>query len=128
MKKSKQFSAASRSIAIYGFYLAANGIGLLTLPNVVLGLLGLPGEGGVWVRLFGMAAAEIGLYCVYSELKGIQEFYSATVFGRIFAAIVFLALVGFRLGPPQLIILATVDLLTALWTSLAIRQDNRKSA
>ncbi|MEO7391166.1 MAG: hypothetical protein ABIU58_03265 [Ramlibacter sp.] len=111
------------SLAVYGIYLLANGVGLAIAPSVLLALLGLPPTEEPWIRVLGLVAGEIGFYFLFAARKGISSFFPATVYGRGAATLVFLALVVFKLGPVQLLLFAAVDLLTAIWTHLAIKRE-----
>jgi hypothetical protein len=111
------------SLAVYGAYLLANGVALLLAPGVTLGLLGLAHAEDPWIRVLGLVAGEIGYYFLVAARKDIRAIYPATVYGRGFAALVFLALVVFKVGPPQLLLFAAVDLLTSAWTYVAIKRE-----
>ena len=93
---------AALSIAVYGFYLAVNGAGLLLWPTLPLGLLGLPAANEPWARLFGLVAGELGCYFAFAARRDYTAFYSATVYGRGGAAAVFVGLVWLQLGSAQL--------------------------
>ena len=116
-------NAATISIAVYGVYLLANGVGLAATPSVLLMLLALPAPGEPWIRVLGLVAAELGFYFLYAARKGITSFYPATVIGRVVTACVFVALAALKAGPMQLLIFAAVDLLSAIWTQLAIKRS-----
>lgn len=119
---------AALSLAVYGVYLLANGLALAVAPSLPLTLLGLPPTEEPWIRVLGLVAGEIGFYFLFAARKGIAGFFPATVFGRGVATLVFLALVAFKLGPVQLLLFAAVDLLTAIWTHLAIRRASAAQA
>jgi hypothetical protein len=118
---------AAISLAVYGIYLLANGMALAVMPSVPLALLALPATEEPWIRVLGLVAAEVGFYCLFAARKGIVPFYPATVVGRGMAAAVFVALVAFKVGPLQLLIFAAVDLVTAIWTHLAIKRSRASS-
>jgi hypothetical protein len=114
-------NAAALSLAVYGVYLLANGLGLLLAPSVPFALLGVPFTEDPWVRVLGLVAGEIGFYFVYAARADLSSFYRATVYARGTAALVFLVLVALKLGPVQLLLFAAVDLLSAIWTHFALR-------
>ena len=115
-------SAAALSIVVYGAYLLANGFGLLLFPDLSLSIIGLPASADVWIRVVGLLAAEIGFYYVFIGAKGIAQIYRATIFGRAVAAATFCALVFLGMGPPQLLLFAAIDTLSAAWTYFALKQ------
>jgi hypothetical protein len=116
-------SPTAVSVVVYGAYLLANGVGLAISPALPLELLGLPPAEGPWIRVLGLVMAEIGFYFLYAARKELSIFFPATVYGRGFAALVFLILFLFKLGPVQLLMFAVVDLLTATWTQFTIRRS-----
>ena len=113
--------SAALSLLVYGIYLLANGLGLLLTPAVPFSLLGVPYADDPWVRVLGLVVGEIGFYFVYAARAGLAGLYPATVWARCVAALVFIALVVLKAGPPQLLLFAAVDLLAAGWTGWAIR-------
>ena len=113
---------AALSLAVYGVYLLANGLGLAIAPSLLLSLLGLPPTEEPWIRVLGLVAGEVGFYFLFAARKDISSFFPATVFARGVAALVFLALVALKLGPLQLLLFAAVDAITAIWTHLAIKR------
>ena len=52
-KKEGTKSRAATSIFVYSFYLIVQGVLLPVIPNVALGLFGLPSTQEVWVRVLG---------------------------------------------------------------------------
>jgi hypothetical protein len=61
-KKEGAMSRAATSIFVYSFYLIVQGVLLPVIPNVALGLFGLPSTQEVWVRVLGYSLlALVGL-------------------------------------------------------------------
>lgn len=117
-------TSAAISLVAYGIYLLANGLGLLLVPDLALSIIGLPISPDAWIRVVGLLAGEIGFYYVYVGLKGASEIYTATILGRIAAAFVFGVLVFSGIGPVQLLLFAAVDILSVVWTYLAVRKTD----
>jgi glutathione S-transferase len=86
--------AAARSLVVFGGYLLANAVGLIFAPNLVLGLLGLPGTTEPWIRVLGLVAGVIGYYYIFAARNGLRPFYRASVHGRGGAVLVFVGLVS----------------------------------
>lgn len=116
---------AAASLAVYGAYLFGNGVALLLAPEFALGLLGLHPVGEPWIRVLGLVTSEIGYYFLFAARRDISAFYPATVYGRGLAALAFAALVVFKIGPLQLLMFGAVDLVTAVWTFLAIKHERQ---
>ena len=73
----------------------------------------------VWIRIGGVLAILFGFYYIgaaHGEVtrRGLRSFYEATVWGRAFLCVAFLALVAMRKSQWQLTILALVNLLGAV--------------
>lgn len=112
--------AAGRSLVVFGIYLLGNAVGLIVMPNVVLGLFGLPHTGESWIRVLGLLAGIIGYYYIFAARHGLRTFYPATVHGRAAGALVFLGLVVAQVGPWQLLVFGAIDLAAAIWTHRTI--------
>jgi hypothetical protein len=55
-------SKAARTIQIWSFYLIALGLILLVVPNLLLGLFGIPATNEVWIRVVGMLLLILAYY------------------------------------------------------------------
>jgi hypothetical protein len=113
---------AGRSVAAFGVYLIFLGITLIVVPNRLLALFGLPSTSEVWIRVVGMLVLCLAFYYIQAARRGLSEFFQWTVYARGF---VFLALGTFavlQLARPPLALFGVVDLLGAIWTSVALRQ------
>jgi hypothetical protein len=113
---------AGRSVAAFGIYLIFLGITLTVVPNRLLALFSLPSTSDVWIRVVGMLVLCLAYYYIQAARLGLSEFFRWTVYARGF---VFLALGTFaalQLARPPLALFGVVDLLGAIWTSVALRQ------
>ena len=115
--------SAAKSVGIYGGYLLASGLLLLLIPTPLLAIAHIDVDTTLWVRLFGLLAAEIGFYFVFASRRKLSAFYLATVYGRIFAAVGIAGLIISGIAPLQLSALVLVDLGSALWTLALLRKE-----
>ncbi len=113
----------SRSVFVFGIYLFAVALQLILVPNLLLGMFGLPETSEVWIRVVGLLAFVIGYYYVQSARSGLAAFFPFTVHGRVLAFVSFTAfyLAGWVAAP--IIIFAVVDLAGAGWTWMAMRSE-----
>lgn len=114
-------SAAGRSLFIFGIYRAVVGILLVVVPNVLLGLLSLPGTSEVWIRFAGVLFIIISFYDLLAGGRNLNDFFPWSIIART-SVILFLAafiLLGF--GKPILIVFGAIDLIGAAWTLIAIQ-------
>lgn len=114
---------ASRSITVFGIYLAAIGLGFFFIPNLILSLLGFATTTEVWIRLTGLLTAILGMYFLYSVRHKDMAFFRATIFARLifFAGVTTLVVLGW--ASPLLVAFGLVDLAGAAWTWWALRNN-----
>lgn len=118
-------SNSSKSLLAFGIYLVGMGVGLILMPNVLLGLLGFPATDEVWSRVVGVLALLLAFYYIQAARADLQPFIQWTVYARIAAFFFFTAFVLARLAEPILFGLGLIDLAAALWTGWAIRKEKQ---
>ena len=116
-------SKAALSVWIFSFYLYALGAVLLIVPNLLLGLFGLPSTDEVWIRVVGMLVLILGYYYMTVGRNDLTPMIKATVFGRWGVLIFFIAFVIEGFAPPVLILFGVIDAAAATWTALSLRAD-----
>lgn len=116
-------SRAARSVFVFGLYLLALSLVVMITPNTLLGLLGLPPTNEVWIRVIGVLVLILGFYFVQAARKELADFFRWTVYVRSSLILFLTAFVLLGYAGPSLILLGGVDLLGALWTGLALRQN-----
>ena len=100
------------------------GLGLLFIPNLILGAFGFASTGDIWIRILGLFAFCAGLLYFYCGRTNQTGFFRISVTERI---IFFLGMVGivlFLRANPLLIAIGSVDLFGAIWTALTMRKAN----
>ncbi len=117
MKKS------STTLLVFGIYLVGMGLGLVAMPNVVLGMFGLPATNEVWVRVVGVLALVLAHYYTSAARADLKTFAQWTVPARIGVFVAFTAFVVAGFVGPIMIALGAVDLLGALWTWSALKAE-----
>jgi len=120
-------SKSAKSVLFFGVYLVGMGVGLIAMPNLVLGLLGFPDATEVWVRVVGVLALVLAAYYVQAARADFRSFFQWTVFTRMMVFIFFTGFVLVRLANPMLILLGTVDLAAALWTARSLYRERQES-
>jgi hypothetical protein len=114
-------SNPAKSVFAHGIYLALSGLTLITVPNLLFGLLGIPATGEVWIRVVGTLTLILGFYFIQAARKDVTEFMRWTVYARLtfMSFCVVFVLLGF-IGP-VLLLFGLLDLLGAIWTAQALR-------
>ena len=112
---------AALSLRLFGLYLCVTGAGLLLVPALVLAPLQLPVPQDVWVRVVGVLALALGATDVLAAGTGSRLLLRASVWRRLGAGAVLLALVAAAVAPPAVALFAAVDIAAAGWTAWALR-------
>jgi hypothetical protein len=113
------------SIQVFGIYVLIIGIGFTFIPNTVLPIFGIPTTTEVWVRVVGILALALALYYFYAARKNDLHYMRISVPGRIGFFIAMTALALLNLGPTACILFGVVDLVFALWTAFALRENGQ---
>ena len=112
---------AALSMLVFGIYLAVTGLGFLFMPNTTLGLFGGAPTSEPWIRVVGMLMLVLAFYYIMTARQENKPFFALTVPARIGVVIVLFALALLQIGPIQLVLFASLDLLGAIWTWWALR-------
>lgn len=120
-------SPAAKSIQVFGVYAMGAGLLLLLSPNTLLGLAGMPATTDFWVRVVGTLAFVVGYYYWACGRAGAVAFFRASIAGRLLFSAACLGLVLLAGAHAPLLMFAAVDLLGALWTAWALRENSRQT-
>ena len=116
-------SRAATSLFVFGVYLAFLSVILLLAPNLLLGLFGLGATSEVWIRVVGMLLFFLTLYYIQAARGELTLILQWSVYIRVSVIVFFIVFVVAGLAPTALILFGIVDLLAAIWTAVALRQD-----
>jgi hypothetical protein len=116
-------SPAARSVQVFGFVLVAQGLGLMLVPDVLLGLFGLPGAQDAWPRIAGWIALVLGYYYLRAAAEEVTPFFRWTAGVRIAQVGFFATLVALGMARPTLMLTSLVELASGVWTVLALRRQ-----
>lgn len=111
---------AAASMLVFGGYLAITGATLLIVPDLLLGILGIPPTEEPWIRILGAVAIALAYYYVDAARGDSRRFMRATVIGRSFVSFVEFGLVIVGLAPPIIVLFGVVELSAAAWTAYAL--------
>jgi hypothetical protein len=116
-------SKSAFSVKFFGVYALLTGLNLIFAPNMLLGMFGILATNEVWIRVVGVLAFNIGVYYWFAAKCEAKAFFEATVYARGFVFIAFAAFVVLGLVNKALILFGVVEVIGAVWTWLALRQD-----
>ena len=117
-------TSTAKSVFYYSFYMMGMGLGLLFIPNMILGLFGFDAPGDIWIRVLGLFAFCAGMLYFYCGRTNQTGFFRISVIERI---VFFLGIVGIVLLLRVDLLIALVgsmDLFGAIWTALTLRRAN----
>ncbi len=115
-------SQAAKSLFVFGIYLCGLGLSLLLVPNLILQVFGVPPTHEVWIRINGMFVLCLSFYYIQTARNELMIFIRWTIWTRsavIFYLAAFVLLVS---APKALLLFGLIDLLSAIWTWLALKQ------
>src|SRR5687767_4405372 len=117
-------TSTAKSVFYYSFYMMGMGLGLLFIPNMILGLFGFDAPGDIWIRVLGLFAFCAGMLYFYCGRTNQTGFFRISVIERI---VFFLGIVGIVLFlevDPLIALVGSVDLFGAIWTAVTLRKAN----
>ena len=115
-------SQAAKSLFVFGIYLCGLGLILLLVPNLILQAFGVPPTNEVWIRINGMFVLCLSFYYVQAARNELTTFIRWTVWTRVAVIFYFAAFVLSVSAPKALLLFALIDLLSAIWTWLALKK------
>lgn len=116
-------SRAGKTLFIWSIYLLFLGVSLLFVPNLLLGLFGIPETHEVWIRLIGMFVLLLAYFSFMSARTDNKEYMLWSVHARASVILFFTAFVLTGLAVPTLLLFGVVDLAAAAWTWRALARD-----
>ena len=73
---------SAKSIFYFGLYIAALGVLLMFVPNLLLELVNIPSTNQVWIRLAGMLLLFMGFFYVQAGRHDLIPFFRWTLVTR----------------------------------------------
>lgn len=116
-------SKSATSVFLFAIYLYALGLALVLVPNLLLGVFGIPRTDEVWIRVVGVLVLILGYYYSQAARMGLSQFFRLTVVGRSVVLLFFIGLAVARIAPPVLILFGVIDFVAAMWTAAALRNE-----
>ena len=119
-------SHAAKSLFVFGIYVCGLGLILLLVPNLILQVFGVPPTNEVWIRINGMFLLCLSFYYVQTARNELTSFMRWTVWTRVGVIFYFAAFVLLVSAPKALLLFGVIDLLSAIWTWLALKKDEAR--
>jgi hypothetical protein len=116
-------SQSAFTIRIFSFYLFLMGVGMVFIPNMLLGIFSFAETTEIWIRMLGVFTFTTGLYYLHSSAYEQTAFFKATIYGRLFFFFMTVVFVFAFNQSPMLALIGSVDLMGALWTLYAFKKQ-----
>lgn len=116
-------SRSAFTIKAFGVYLIVLGAVLIVLPNLLLSAFGFATTTEVWIRVLGVVVLDFGIGYWFAAKADARPFFLATVYGRCFALVAFVAFAALGLVGPMLVLFGVIDFSGAMWTLVALKAE-----
>ena len=116
---------SARSLFVFGVYLSGLGLILVFVPNLILRVFGVPPTNEVWIRINGMFVLCLSFYYLQAARNQLTVFIRWTVWTRVVVIVFFAAFILFVSAPKILLLFGLIDLLSAIWTWLALAAEKK---
>ena len=122
----EDMSQAAKSLFVFGIYLCGLGLILVLVPNLILQVFRVPPTNEVWIRVNGMFVLCLSFYYVQTARNELTSFIRWTVWARVVVIFFFAGFVLLASAPRAFLLFGLIDLLSAMWTWLALRRDEAR--
>jgi hypothetical protein len=109
------------TVKMFGYYLAVLGVALALMPNLLLGLFGMPVTTEVWIRVLGIVVFNVGVFYVVAAACEARPLFRASVYTRSLVFVAFIVFAAAGLASPVLVLFGAADLAGAVWTYVTSR-------
>jgi hypothetical protein len=116
-------SASAKSLFVFGLYSILLGTAIMTVPNTLFSIFGLPPVTDVWIRVAGMLLFCLGIYYCLGGWNNVAMLVEWSVYTRASVILFFGLFVVLGLVQPVILALGVIDLAAAIWTALALRTE-----
>jgi hypothetical protein len=120
----KCLSPSANSVFLYGIYIVILGLAFLFIPNVVLQLMGMKTTSEVWIHILGWFGIWLGIYYIVAGRSEAKAFIVTTIYGRPTFFVFLGVLVMLKMIEPVILLIAGIDIVTAIWTGILLRSEN----
>ncbi|WP_421851625.1 hypothetical protein [Oricola sp.] len=120
-------SKAAISIMAYGIYALGAGVTFLLVPNMALPIYGMEPAADHWITTVAILTLGLAYYYITAARTENRGFFHMSWKGRTWFFTATLATVLLGKAPVGMLLVGSTDLIMALWTVWAIRQDERTS-
>lgn len=106
---------------VFGIYLIFLGMAFVLVPNLILGIFGIPSTTEQWIRVMGLLIAYFGVYYILAARVELRQLFRWSVYMRGSIIFIFALFVLTGIGQPTLLLFGSFDLSGAIWTAITLR-------
>ena len=118
---------AAKSIVAFGVYALLAGGALLFQTNHTLLFLGFEKTSEHWILIVALLMMGLGFYYVVLGVTDVKIFFLPSVIGRIIFFSATVLLITISKVPVGMLLFGAIDLISAIWTSLAMYVDKKQT-
>lgn len=116
---------AAKSVVAWGIYGLLTGMALLFQPNLTLQFLGFDTTSEHWILMVALMMMGLGFYYIVLGITEVKQFFLISTIGRTIFFLASLILIFMSKAPISMLIFGVIDLLTAIWTAIAMYFDKK---
>ena len=120
--RENKMTSTAKSIFYYSFYMLGMGLGLLFVPDLLLGIFGFDATNDIWIHVLGLFAFCAGMLYFYCGRTNQTGFFRISIIERIIFFFGMVGIVLFLRANPMLALIGSVDLFGAIWTAVTLRK------
>lgn len=109
------------SLYAQAVYVILTGFQLILVPNMLLGMFGMPATTEVWIKVLGIVILPLSAVYYAISKHGSMAAVKATVISRMFVGLGFTALYFAGQAPLSIILFAGIDIFTAILTLVELK-------
>jgi len=117
-------SRTAVTILVYGIYALGAGAGFLFFPDTILALFGFEPRTDHWILVVAILTLGLAYYYISSAMAEDKHFFSISWKGRIWFVVATAALAITGQAPWNILLVGSVDLITAIWTAMTLRSES----
>ena len=115
-------TSTAKSVFYYSFYMLGMGLGLLFVPDLLLGIFGFDATNDIWIHVLGLFAFCAGMLYFYCGRTNQTGLFRISIIERIIFFFGMVGIVLFLRANPMLALIGIVDLFGAIWTAVTLRK------
>lgn len=116
---------AAKSVVAWGIYGLLAGMALLFQPDLTLQFLGFNTTSEHWILMVALMMMGLGFYYIVLGITEVKQFFLISTIGRTIFFLTSSIIIIMGKAPISMLIFGVIDLLTAVWTVIAMYFDKK---